>query len=166
MQLPKTREGANGLLSCIAIPTPTFCSLSYHTNIIIMHDQICPQSRAVEVPKKRLVKRLLLQTPMQQRLQGDRPCSCGRFEMQLTSVRPSVQNLSALKNQKYLHTAQIFSQNLENFPPKMYLTHRSGLKRAKLRALSQLFQHLDPQLQTTVNQISSNIYILKGQLYR
>ena len=66
-------------------------------------------TRAVEAPKKKAVKkapatggcsrllRRLYIVNAAKRLQGDRPCSCDHFEMRLTSVRPSVQKLSAFE---------------------------------------------------------------------
>ena len=49
---------------------------------------------------------------------GDRPCSCDHFEMRLTSVRPSVQKLSAFEIKNiYLHA---YSRNLVDFSAKIF----------------------------------------------
>ena len=57
------------------------------------------------------------------RLQGDRPYSCGRFEMRLTSVRPSVQKLWAFQNKNASLCAH--SRALVDFSAKILRTvHR------------------------------------------
>ena len=88
------------------------------------------QTRAVEAPKKKAVKkapatggcsrllRRLYIVNAAKRLQGDRPCSCDHFEMRLTSVRPSVQKLSAFEIKNiYLHA---YSRNLVDFSAKIF----------------------------------------------
>ena len=62
------------------------------------------------------------------RLQGDRPCSCDRFEMRLTSVRHLVQKLWAFQNKNVFRTGFVQAPGKKAAPVRLSSPWRLGLR--------------------------------------